>query len=625
MSFKKRKKYKNLSNIGNNLKDSDPDSYEKLMKIKNAVVKNSPEQRKLLEAVKLRNKNKVKINRIELKKKSNNKKIFGKRVYLELKNIPIIDFNEDYLPHLKKNWNITYDGLLKQYFVYEKDYDSVLLAIKDRKKKIDKIVYNKENKNIKTNNNDRIIINDNKIECNILEEFANITITPGIESVPYVISNETKSKLETWIKLDVESKKISRDYNADLDAYIGFDFGTSSSKIIINFPYHHSKLGYKNIIFDVPKEFQSTNKENLWKSVIYINNNTGEFSLFPANSNYEEIKDIKISLINKKEKNLFNVNGENITAIGCAIAYISLLLKLVRGFTISKTMDQTSFWSMKKKLKEIKWSLHIGMPCDELEKENMENVYEDLLKKAWCLSYSQNIDITKVNNLLNININENPNLNYLLDRDVIPEINAAVNSLKESKKGFAYDKYILIDIGASTLDLNIFHYDLNDNVPKLNIYDTDVKLLGCESKNWIKEINNPNNDELEDLLKKTIFNTLNSIIAKDKKIRDPRYYLNLENKLNIILIGGGVHSKFYKSIIQMFINNKDLIKIDTKLIEIEHDNEKFENLSDHTDMNRLLVAYGLSQPETIDYTPSREIKDVNLDYKKREYRHAAEK
>ena len=34
MSFKKRKKYKNLSNIGNNLKDSDPDSYEKLMKIK---------------------------------------------------------------------------------------------------------------------------------------------------------------------------------------------------------------------------------------------------------------------------------------------------------------------------------------------------------------------------------------------------------------------------------------------------------------------------------------------------------------------------------------------------------------------------------------------------------------
>ena len=75
---------------------------------------------------------------------------------------------------------------------------------------------------------------------------------------------------------------------------VGFDFGTSSTKIVVNAPYGDGR----SFAFLVPEFFQMNDHPHLWKCVLFQNQSTNTFSLAPT-INSQQIKNLKTSIFIK--------------------------------------------------------------------------------------------------------------------------------------------------------------------------------------------------------------------------------------------------------------------------------------------------------------------------------------
>ncbi len=254
------------------------------------------------------------------------------------------------------------------------------------------------------------------------------------------------------------------------DIVIGFDFGTSCTKVIIQTPNHFGKW-----CAAVP--FNIDNIETgrfLLPSRIYFCRRTGRTSLekFDGAETYSNIKIIYLSRNRNKEAlSEFNNEGIRITTNEFVVAYLANALQRVRSWFIHENA------SMFKQF-QLSWHFHLGIPSGKYNTNNITDFLR-LAQAAWDISVQkETINLKDTYRILAMTTFDNIRASTGSGGiHIIPEITAEIVGYTKSRQR-VNGLHLIIDIGASTLDVAAFHLTQKENIDYHVQLRTSVTPLG---------------------------------------------------------------------------------------------------------------------------------------------------
>ena len=264
----------------------------------------------------------------------------------------------------------------------------------------------------------------------------------------------------------------SHTYSDERDIVIGFDLGTACSKVILQ--DHQLKKA-----FAVPfNEISYEPNRYLLHTKLFVDPE-GRLSLYPKGT---EVSDLKMDFIDDPEKVTFEekTQGEKATAFDLMAAYIGLTLKEVRRwFRKKKTLEYSSSL--------ITWELNLGIPARDYENEKLVKAMKTAALTGWNLTLPLFEEIRLGNVRMAREIAEDlinePARSLGTEQihpdniSVIPEIIAEVIGYSRSPMR-QNGMYLLVDIGASTLDVSTFILTEEDNEDSYPILFADIEKLG---------------------------------------------------------------------------------------------------------------------------------------------------
>lgn len=468
------------------------------------------------------------------------------------------------------------------------------------------------------------------------------------DTIIETISENAEKEDRNKQNIDVNLHKKSNDRSLTRDLYIGFDLGTSCSKVIVRdnidqyaFPINFGKWGFNSNSYLLPTR-------------IYISG--GTLSLSQINSDDKVVYDMKSNFINTIElKN--SIVSTDVTLI----SYLSMAFYIIR----KKVFEERNIYKKSK----INWHINLGAPCINIKNNELIKRYEDVIFNAWNLSFEKviikddmiiNADL--INNYLNnitqgIIITNNEMRNFIY---VFPELFAAIKSQTSQKRLEMNKMYYMIDIGASTVDMatfNLFENDNSDNnhaifVPEIRSigsYNFGLELIKELSNNEAEKDNFHNiivslaeGNSNYDLCQNFGLNVLDNIVYKkyEKEYRDQigktimytknEYYPNApewQSGIPTFIVGGGANFifngyKFYETVlIDKFCVFSSYGIVGPKLIKSYPPTYFVENEIISKNYYRFLVADGLAHDkyslgivfDNVNKLPKREATTLDLD------------
>jgi hypothetical protein len=265
-------------------------------------------------------------------------------------------------------------------------------------------------------------------------------------------------------------------YNDESDIVIGFDFGTSSSKIVIRdsgrqtaYAVPFGSLACSGNIYLIP-----TN--------IFINED-GTLSLLNGEHSYDSLK---IHLMDNPVESIFSSTNTSppISALELATAYIALVIRNAREWFLEHTQ------SIYEKT-HIHWHINLGLPSKNYDNLKMRKNFQSLTMAAWRISRLDNsVNIADVKNNLNeaeIHIaTEEQKVDpadfesLWLHPDFVnthPEVIMEVVGYARSPLRTS-GLHLLVDIGAATLDAASFIIHSRDGEDIFSLLETKVERYG---------------------------------------------------------------------------------------------------------------------------------------------------
>ncbi len=436
-----------------------------------------------------------------------------------------------------------------------------------------------------------------------------------------------KQNNTTQFTLDPYSKDV-------IDVVIGFDFGTSSTKVIIQTP---AFAGGKSFLVPFGDMGYKENKYLMPTQMFYDEDGNFSISKFGSSKTYNNIK---LKLLS--EPNSIVIHTSKIRASEFASIYIAFVLFKVRTWFL-KTQEKIY------KQYKLRWQLNVGIPSKEFDEEPQKSIYKNVAINAW--KFSMNNEMKHISDFRNSI--ESP-LKEIEETDIniIPEIIAGV-------VGYARSYYredglhLMIDIGARTLDIASFNLHSDEGEDRYPLLIADVQPLGAyvchiestktimnylfqDAVNKYRDMIVPlpiHFDEyfgdiesrLIEIQKKQNMETSFDFFIKCKKMilmnitklktrRDPNSN-NWKEGLPVFISGGGKHLKIYRKVLELaqniLINQYNMSHFNFKEIRIPHNLHIPENFKKQ--YYRFTVAYGLSfEKENIgEMKGPRKIKDIN--------------
>lgn len=424
------------------------------------------------------------------------------------------------------------------------------------------------------------------------------------------------------------------------DVVVGFDFGTSSSKVVLRTPFHNDSQA-----FAVPfGEAGHPSCRYLLPSVLSVSGGSVEASLVRRQGDLL-LRDIKYHLM----------RGEDVPAVprdacnsGCpaaaaAVAFMAMALREARRWFLENHAAIYDRYA-------LRWSMNVGLPSEDFSDEKLCATYQKLSEAAWRLSVDERpVTIVMAEEVLASEDawGDLPE-EQAAEVKLVPEVAAEVVGYARSNLR-SEGLHMLIDVGATTLDVCgfILHESAGDDCYEL--LTADVEELGasvlyryrvegvhravtdhmaglhdeydpvspmpdsaeqyapCHEK-VASAINTRDTSYRSDCLKRV----WKSIIDLKTK-RDPRSD-RWQTDLPLFLSGGGSAMPFYADLVDQL--SKDLSDFYEdcrgvrKLTLTKPENLRAE-VNDQL-YHRLAVAWGLSYPETDIGQVCRpgEIKDV---------------
>ncbi|WP_168452310.1 hypothetical protein [Sphingopyxis microcysteis] len=394
-----------------------------------------------------------------------------------------------------------------------------------------------------------------------------------------------------WVRTGVEecialgSELIRAKPEPDHSGYIiGCDFGTSSIKLAVRQPY---RAGNPTAARPAPNLLQSNRHPYLWQSVIWFSPDSEEFSLLPGKG--------KVALEGFKAGILAGGGGKRIlpdlavTRNEAAAAFLALQLAHCLGW-YEKTQplggDATRNFL----------AINIGIP---VAAQDDTKTYRDfrhivsaaraLMPHATCLTHS------KVRECYQASTHDLP-----AGFDLVPELTAAISGY--ANEPFARDgAHILIDVGASTLDVVAFNLV---NRERVAAFAAEVKLLGAAALEAARSDGFP-----DDLFRRACIEQYDQVFnyARHPRVAPRNFDATLRrNPVQLMAIGGGCKTAVHKE----FIARVHPTLGDLKLM---HPSPPAQMTSIKCDTSRLLLAYGLTSdiPEQLELRRPSEIPLIN--------------
>lgn len=315
-----------------------------------------------------------------------------------------------------------------------------------------------------------------------------------------LINLSLKQLADEFLSLDVDGSKNDKQTNAtqstvihskektgrsqphdgtfkhESDIVIGFDLGTSSSKIIIR------DAGLQ-IAYAVPFDALACSENPyLIPTRIFINND-GNINLSGGENVYSNLK---IHLMDSPERIIFAASKaeQAITSLELASAYMALVLRHSRDWFLRYT--ETIY-----KTTHIHWHINVGIPSQKYDNEKIRNTVRTIAMTAWRISRAdEEINISHVKQHLpearkhiaehGKDIDVNDLKNPWMHPDFInthPEVIMEVVSYARSQFRTG-GLHLLIDIGATTLDIATFIIHSREGEDRYPLLQTMVERLG---------------------------------------------------------------------------------------------------------------------------------------------------
>ncbi|MFQ5714655.1 MAG: hypothetical protein ACE5GU_11555 [Candidatus Scalinduaceae bacterium] len=423
--------------------------------------------------------------------------------------------------------------------------------------------------------------------------------------------SEPSSKYTEGIKTQVKEK----DYLEERELVIGFDFGTSCSKLIIQ------DVVIKTC-YAIPFDGIAIDKQGYFvPSQVFINRK-GVFSL--ESSDYL-FNDMKIRLIENPEQLYGEKIDISLTVIEVTVAYIALILQKAITWFLNKYQDIY-------KNTHILWQLNMGLPSRSYDNKSMCEKFHLSALAGWRTAvFNEHITIDSVKNSIMYSCEDIQQPNKAQEPALHPDNVVIIPEVISEVVGYARSPlkneglHLLVDIGASTFDVSTFTLYSKEGEDCYAIYTAEVELLGCVKlhrerlskadkifkdnlKKLIESVNGisplPKIDEyfpdkthvLDSEIDKPFFKKCKqrifTVIFETKLRKDP-YSSRWKEGLPVFICGGGSNISTYRKLISNCkLEEYGIARF--KVIELpKPEGLDAEGLYSNN-YHRMAVAYGLS-------------------------------
>jgi len=426
---------------------------------------------------------------------------------------------------------------------------------------------------------------------------------------------------------------------------IGLDFGTSSSKVVIQAP---DLPGHPSYAVDFGK-FSHESMHYLLPTKLWVSPD-GFCSIEPCNG-AKLIKDIKIDLFlpNRILSTKNSSTQDQFSTEESAACYLALLLRFSRRWFLETKKDHV------RDFKKFIWNFNLGVPSPCVENNQQHRTFQRVGKVAWKLSTLKEELITFKKARTELKLVNNPDYwadddEFACDFEIIPEIAAGAvgYALSELRRE---GLHVMVDIGASTIDVCSFKISEKEGINHYSLLIADVQPLGTIGLyyNFLDQLNRvyskhnkellekhdpmvPMDEDIENYLisrdkalgafeetkdqyKEQLLAMLRKVVLQTKGRRDPNAPVWRKGRLPVLLIGGGTKMPFFRSTINEFHEwVKGYIGNDGVILLTPPMPKNLINQSNNQDEYQFLaVTWGLShRPLDIgDITPADSIPDVH--------------
>lgn len=411
-------------------------------------------------------------------------------------------------------------------------------------------------------------------------------------------NSNTKKEFSNPLQ-NVDKKVEHKHETTPIYLIIGFDLGTSTSKVVVQAPDLTKKptwvVDFKSLGYE--------NQSYLLPTMIY--NNSKDHMISLQDNNSEPYRHIKTGLLNSEvyTGEIDERFGSMLIRESLAAAYMGFALRYVKGYILELKHDLLS-------RHQIIWNLNLGITSPTLDNFEEKDRFLKVAAVGWKLSLNcdQSLNIDQVKKEIKEYENDADKYKSSLGCSfyLIPEIIAGSYGYALSRKR-RNGLHIIVDIGASTVDVCGFKLSKDKGLNNNALYATTVQPLGTflfhkklKNQNYLQPINDEEIDLDDEEVKKnsdkfkTIIRAIIHIIYRKIEPDAPEFMK--DNKLPFIVIGGGSNSDIYWNWINCIqswilfdhIKNRGLDCIDVPLPanitnDIDNDQAKY-----------LTVAWGLS-------------------------------
>ena len=423
---------------------------------------------------------------------------------------------------------------------------------------------------------------------------------------------------------------------------IGFDIGTACSKVVIQ--DQNIKKAYA-IPFD---NFGAQNNRYLLPTMVFINKD-GKIMLESGES---EQRNLKTNFLENPDQEVFKEKGISKTVLlrDLLAAYIGLaLIEVRKWFKKNKRNDYKHI--------NIEWQLNVGLPSLSYNDQKLLRNFKLVALSGWNISLLTDNEVYLPTVKSAVAIAEKQLEKNTLDEDegqLHPELIGPIPEIIASVLGYVNSPlrqngmYMMVDVGASTLDVSTFILHNKDEENVYSILWPDIQRLGafvlhqrridesallfqkkiksleclCDGISPLPDITQylpePSKDDYECVRQcdlrflEECSRCIRSVIGITKKRRNPLSEA-WSSGLPVFLCGGGSKIELYRSILPHAANR--LAATDFRGFNIKN-LPKPTNLEAYdmppAEYHRIAVAYGLSFPgfDIGKIIPPRDIKDI---------------
>lgn len=408
--------------------------------------------------------------------------------------------------------------------------------------------------------------------------------TTNFEAVATSASRQTAVLLER--RIETGANWFARNSTPrEPGVIVGFDFGTSSSKIAVRDPG-----GYEDDLaaMEAPQELQSTEHPYLWQAVVWFHPDSLAFSAFPRKE-FVALSGFKTGIIGGFGDQPVDKRYQ-VSRSQAAAAYLALHFAQLFGWLQEAPLFGTH-------TPDAFLGFSIGIPVAAIDNSQTCKHYKKLVSVAVQLIPSAgNLDLPAIKSALSAASANLPN-----GFDIVPELAAAIAGYS-SQKTARTGAHLLIDVGASTLDMVTF---LRVASKKATGIESSVELLGAAALKVAKKAKKPS---LEFEL--ACRHQYDVIVKGTRHESRTLTEFKVGREVQIIATGGGRHTPLHRR----FINSRATAAPLLGDVPIIYPSPPPAIALKECDTERLLIAYGLTMDvfEKVELLPPSQTPDIPI-------------